>query len=62
MMVSLWWEKVCIWSLQGWVTSAPQLASGLSVSTSVAEADSVLWAVREGVEAFMARPARITHG
>jgi hypothetical protein len=62
-VVSLWWEEeACTWSPRGRVTSTPQLGSAFSASTAVADVDSVLAAVREGVEAFMARPPGITHG
>jgi hypothetical protein len=63
-VVSLWWEQeeASTWSLRGRVTSTPQLGSARSVSTAVADVDSVLTAVREGVEAFMARPPGIPHG
>jgi hypothetical protein len=62
-VVSLWWEEAAgTWSLRGRVTSTPQLGSARSVSTAVADIDSVLAAVREGVEAFMARPPGTSHG
>jgi hypothetical protein len=55
----MWWEEdFPAGSLRGRVTSTPRLGSDVSVSTSVADADAVLSAVREGVEAFLAsRPA-----
>ena len=63
-VVSLWWEEeeACAWSMRGRVTSTPQLGTAPSLSVGVADVDSVLTAVRDGVEAFLARPPGVSHG
>jgi hypothetical protein len=62
-IVRIWWEEgIPTAKMRGRVTSTPRIASTESVSTPVSDVESVLAAVKTGVEAFLAIPLPAADG